>query len=1839
MVPVHTADYTIQPPADAAHADARGGRTLPEVFETAVESVPDAVAVVDGDRSWTWARWREDVGALARGLQESGVAPGDVVAVRLPNCWELQTLHLAVAAIGAVLLPVHQGTTPPEVRALLTRAEPVLLVLSASGSESPATARSLLESVPSLRGVLVAGEPETGCEKAEETADEEAEGEEPGVGSLDGLLAAWAGRGPRPVDVTPDMPLVLVPSSGTASARPKLCVHSHDGLLSNTVAVTAEAADAFAGTVLTACPMTHLFGLQAMHAALFAARRQVLFAGWDVNRFLELAREHDPRVVFAVPAQLRDVVARLARTGEPTGFTPYQVRTAGAAVAPALAAQVRTVLGCELVVVWGMSEIGTGTRTRAHDPDGSVGVPVSGVDVRVVDEHGGVCAPGVTGVRGELQYRGPGLFRGYFGEPELTRAALTDDGWLRTGDLAAIGADGVVVLHGRADELINTGGRKFSATEVEGLLANLAGLGPLAVAGAPDDRLGEYPCLVVTDHTDRTIGLSEVTAFLRRLGLADHKIPLELVTVRELPLSPAGKLDRRALKGLLAGLEAVTVPARLGAIPPYTAEEALDLVRDCVGRLLGNDGTAVPFSPDTDSFSPDTDFRRLGLDSILAVRLRNLLREETGLPLPVTLAFDFPTPRAVAHVLAEQEDPSLEDPSREEPSREKLSREEPWEIPADGPDPVAIVAMACRLPGGADSPDALWELLADGTDAMSPFPTDRGWDLDRLFDEDPDRPGTSYAREGGFLHDAGDFDAGFFGLSDQEATATDPQQRLLLEAAWETFERAGIDPRSVRGTRTGVFTGAMDRGYGAHASATPSAWESMLITGTSASAISGRIAYTYGLEGPALTVDTASSSSLVALHLACRSLRSGETDLALAGGVTVMATPAPFAHFSRLRALSPDSRSMAYADAANGSAWSEGAGLLLLERLSDARRNGHPVLALVRGSAVNQDGASNGLTAPSGPAQQRVIREALADAGLTPRDVDAVEGHGTGTPLGDPIEAQALLATYGQQRSEERPLWLGSVKSNIGHTQAAAGVVGVIKTVLALRHGVLPRTLHVDAPSAKVDWSAGSVRLLTEARPWPRESGITRRAGVSSFGLTGTNAHVILEEAPGKEAPGEETAERAGGAPGEVPEEVRHESGAGGTSDTGPGGPEAAGDAAAPWVLSARSRAALRAQARRLAEHVTADPGLRARDVAHALATTRALHRHRAVISGSDRAQLLSMTAQFGRGERTAGVTPHESAPGGPAFVFSGQGSQRGGMGREAAEAFPVFGQALREVCAALDPLLARPLTSVMWAAPGSQEAALLDDTTYTQPALFAVQVALYRLFESWGVVPGHLVGHSVGEISAAHVTGVLSLQDACTLVAARSRLMGALPPGGAMVAARITEAEVTPWLAEVTDSVSIAAVNGPHSLVLSGAEAPLAALTDRLAAAGHKTRKLMVSTAPHSPLMDPMLEEFRVVARTLSYAAPAVPLVSTVTGRPLTGEEARDPDHWVRHVRQSVRFEDAIGRLRDEHVTGFLELGAEPVLTPMIDECLEPAGPQPGVAVVPSLRAGVPERHALLTAVARVHAHGVPVDWDAVLPGARPVALPTYAFQRRRFWLAPAPMTAVGSAGPVGSAGDGGVADAAASEGVAVTAVAAGGVVAAGEEPPGLEARLSGLDDAEQDALVLALVLAETSAVLGGQETGGEETGGEEPSDADGNRTFKELGIGSLNAVELRNRLIAATDLRLPSTLVYDYPTPNAIVRLVRERLARPTAPARDVSSVVAELESLVTAGAEVSAETVARLRAVARWKAEASEATGSGEGTGANPGGTPDLAPGGALDLASASDEELFRLMDAGS
>ncbi|MFD4636357.1 type I polyketide synthase [Lentzea sp. NPDC058436] len=887
-------------------------------------------------------------------------------------------------------------------------------------------------------------------------------------------------------------------------------------------------------------------------------------------------------------------------------------------------------------------------------------------------------------------------------------------------------------------------------------------------------------------------------------------------------------------------------------------------------------------------------------------------------------------------------------------------------------EPIAIIGMACRYPGDVESPEDLWRLVDEEREGISGFPTNRGWDLEGLFDADPESSGHSYVNTGGFVHTADEFDAEFFGISPREALAMDPQQRLLMQVTWEAIERAGIAPGSLAGTRTSVYAGVSSQEYGPRLHEEALNVEGYLLTGTTCSVHSGRIAYNLGLEGPAVSVDTACSSSLVAIHLAVQALRSGECDLALAGGANIMGGPGVFVEFSRQRGLSPDGRCKSFAEAADGTGWSEGAGVVMLEKLSDARRNGHRVLAVVRGSAINQDGASNGLTAPSGPAQKSVIAQALADARLSTRDVDVVEAHGTGTRLGDPIEAQAVLATYGQDRPGDRPLWLGSLKSNIGHTQCAAGVGSLIKMVMALHHDTLPKTLHVDKPTSFVDWQSGAVELLTEAQAWPRQDE-PRRAAVSSFGISGTNAHLIIEEAPA-----EEVAEDR----------------------------PSTGNTPVPVVLSGTSREALAAQARRLLSTVEADPSASPLDLAYSLATGRTALAERGVVLAADRDGLLDGLAVLADGARSDQVLQGSVSNGKTAFLFTGGGAQYLAMGRELSAANPAFAAIFDAVMGEFDAHLERPLREVLFA----EDSALLDRIDYMLPALFAVEVSVARLLESWGVVPDFVAGHSIGEFAAAHVAGVWSLADAARIVAIRGRLMNSLPPGGAMVAIQASEEEVAP---ELTGLVGFAALNGPTSVVISGDEDTAMAIAQRFKDRGRKAKKLVVSQASHSALMDGILDEFGRATAELTYSAPRIPIISTLTGKQAGADEVGDPQYWVRHIRRPVRFTDAVSLLEREGVTRFVEVGPNGVLTAAAMEIVE--RPE-AAAFVLSLRKNHAEDLDLATMVARLHVSGAQVDWTAFFrdTGARRVDVPTYAFQNSPYWLAndnsgPADLSAIG--------------------------------------------------------------------------------------------------------------------------------------------------------------------------------------------------------------------------------------
>jgi mycoketide-CoA synthase len=1104
-------------------------------------------------------------------------------------------------------------------------------------------------------------------------------------------------------------------------------------------------------------------------------------------------------------------------------------------------------------------------------------------------------------------------------------------------------------------------------------------------------RLGRDGILALS--SDEAMQLFDKALIIDQPFVAPARIDLTALRVHSVAVPPmfadlVNAPTRRQVDDSLAAAKSKSALAhRLHGLPEAEQHAVLlDLVRSHIATVLGNT------SPE--AIDPDKAFQELGFDSLTAVEMRNRLKSATGLALSPTLIFDYPTPKGLANYI------------RTELAGVPQEIKHAPAVRAAGDDPIAIVAMSCRYPGGVNSPDDLWDMLTQRREVLSEFPTDRGWNVAGLYNPDPDVPGACYTRTGGFVDGVADFDPAFFGVAPSEALAMDPQQRVFLELSWEALERAGIEPGTLRGSATGVFAGIITQGYGLSA---PDAVEGFRLTGQSSSVASGRVSYVLGLEGPAVSVDTACSSSLVALHMAAQSLRSGECDLALAGGVTVNATLDIFVEFSHMRGLSADGRCKAYAGAADGTGFSEGGGMLVLERLSDAQRLEHPVLALLRGSAINQDGASNGLTAPNGPSQQRVVRAALANAGLSVTDVDVVEGHGTGTTLGDPIEAQALLATYGQGRGDSaEPLWLGSIKSNMGHTQAAAGVAGVIKMVLAMQHEMLPATLHVDEPSPHVDWSAGSVSLLTEARPWPAEAaqGRVRRAGVSSFGISGTNAHVIVEAVPAASVP---------------------------LAD-GPKVP------AVPWVVSAKSASALGLQAARLADHVRAHGELDVVDVGWSLAG-RSTFEHRAVVVGGDRDRLLAGLDNLATNDLNddASVIRGTATLGGnTVFVFPGQGSQLLGMGMGLHAGYPVFAEAFNTAVGELDRHLLRPLREVMW----GHDENLLNTTEFAQPALFAVEVALFRLLESWGVRPDFVMGHSVGELCAAHVAGVLSLENAAILVAARGRFMQALPAGGAMFAVQATEAEVRPLLGA---EAGIAAINGPASVVISGSQNAVAAVAGQLRSDGRRVHRLAVSHAFHSPLMEPMIDEFGTVAAGLAVGQPTIPIVSNLTGQ-LAGDDFGTVDYWKRHVRETVRFADSVRFVHAAGGSRFLEVGPSS-LTASIEESLA-SEPAP-VITMSALRKDRPEPATLTNAIAQGFAAGMDVDWRGVLRQGNFVELPTYAFERRRFWLAGNDVT-------IDAAGLGLAAGEHALLGAVVELPASGGVVLTGRLSPSVQGWLN---------------------------------------------------------------------------------------------------------------------------------------------------------------------------------------
>ncbi|MEU6375555.1 type I polyketide synthase [Streptomyces sp. NPDC046909] len=1531
-------------------AEAIRVRPVPELLARNAERYGSKLAFADDRRGVSWAELDRRTARLAAGL---GVERGTRVAFCLDNGVELVEGLLATVRAAAIGVPLPPRATHTELAQLLADCDPAVVVTDQR--RLPRIAGMVAGR--SVRLVVVGeGEVPEGASHLEDLVG----GGGGGGGSVtDGARAARGSAGgsgsaaPRD-DLGLDEPAWLLYTSGT-SGMPTAAVSSQrSALWSSFACYLPRLGLTDTDRVLWPLPLAHTYAHSlCVLGTIVAGASARITASPDPVRLAALIGEFEPTVLGGVPLTFR----QLLDTGLDAVPSLRVCVTAGAPSDAELRAEVEREFGAPLLDGYGSTETCGKIAMEALDgPRGGSGTPLPGMEVRLVDPDSGsdaVGGEGGEGREGEIWVRGPGVMLGYHNRPEASADAVRD-GWYRTGDLGRFGEGGCLTVTGRLGDRIVRGGENVDPAEVERVLRGMPGVLDAAVVARAHPLLGEVPVAFVVPAEQSL----DTAALLRGCAevLSAHKVPEEVLFTPAVPRTAAGKPRRAVLRETLTERPPAPDLERLaGLTAGERRAELRELVCAQAETILG---TAA---------DPGTAFADLGLTSLGAMTLWHRLSLRTGLRLPATLVWDHPTPAAVAAYLDI-----------------RMSGATPAETPVPGtatgtsaptrgPDaePVAIVAVGCRYPGGVNSPEDLWRLVSDGVDATGDFPADRGWDLDALHHPDPDRLGTTYTRRGGFLDDVAGFDPLFFGISPREALATDPQHRLLLEVAWETLERAGIPAPSLRGSSTGVYVGLMHAGYGTGLS--PHELESHIGIGSSGSVASGRISYVLGLRGPTMTVDTACSSSLVAMDLAARALRAGECTLALAGGVTVLSSPQPFIAFSRQRGLSADGRCRSFADGADGTAWGEGVGLVLLEKLSDARRNGHPVLAVLRGSAVNSDGASNGLTAPNGEAQRELIQLALADAGLGPANVDVVEGHGTGTALGDPIEAGAVLAAYGQDRDPADPLWLGSVKSNLGHTQAAAGVAGVIKMIESMHHGELPRSLYAEHPSPHVDWSTGAVRLLDRARPWP-ERDRPRRAAVSSFGIGGTNAHVIIEE------PSE--ADGGVGAVRRLPV----------TSWLVSGGDEAGLRAHAETLATALAKSLTTALTTAPAD-ASDDAAL---DIAYSLATTRAPLPRRAAVMGSDVSELLDGLRLLADGEESPALL-RNTVRGTPklALLCAGQGTQRTGMGRELSAAFPVFDAAFSEVCEWFGPLLDRPLREVI----DDPHSDLLHRTDYAQPALFAYEVALHTLLADWGVRPDYLVGHSIGELTAAYLAGVFSLGDAVRLVAARGRLMAALPAGGAMIAVRAPEAEVARRLGEVPGRIAIAAVNGPTSVVVSGDEDAVTALAASL---GGRSTRLRVSHAFHSPLLDPMLAEFRAVAETVTYQRPSVPVVSTVTGRP-EPDALATADYWVRQVRETVRFADAVKWLADAGVTAFVEAGPAAALTVAAEGCV---APDAGAVFTPFADARA------LKGLAALHVHGVPVDWRSVYAdsGARRRPLPTYPFQRQRYWL-----DAVRHSGPAG--------------------------------------------------------------------------------------------------------------------------------------------------------------------------------------------------------------------------------
>ncbi|KAG8162803.1 hypothetical protein KVR01_007281 [Diaporthe batatas] len=1549
-------------------------RSIPELLVRHAAERGQKVAYSSPSREITYRELEERTRRIAVHLAWAGVGRGDFVAVFLGRCLEALESILAITRAGAVGVPLDSRSTSSELsnalqhcgaRAIFTDSHHLSQVRLATEGQKQTI-------------IVVSSSVDCTANGESKVAQYESWAEDEDCTTSESKIDEDTGADPAFLHYT----------SGTTSSPKGVLSSQHSWLLSaqgfvQRFGFTEE--DQFFIPVPLFHAISHSFCIFA--TLTVGASAHIPDPNKTFFDSLATGQAQTATIIVGPPASYHEIVATASTSVTPLALPRLRACMFGGAPATAaLSAQVQQVFGVPLTANYGCTETCGGVCTgRPGDLFREGGLPelIPGVELKLVDPDGNEVK---VGEQGEIWIRSPALMIGYYKE---AKSPFTSDGWFPTGDLARESTYGNnLTLIGRRKEVIIRGGENIQPDEVEKVLLQCPGVTDVVVAGVPHRLLGETPvAFVVCEAKSTTPGRdavdldpSTLLAVCRR-SLPEYKIPTSFYQIDAVPRTLLGKPKRSTVASCTS--RPLTAVSKLRSKDSIQAMVLNETIRAC-DQDADADGQDAAW---LHRYS-DRPFITIGLTSLAGIVLRDRLSSLTGLDLPTTLVFDHPTPEAVSeHLYRRLLD--LKVPS-------SLPIPMP-ELPAEdgGVEPIAIVSMACRYPGGISSPEDLWQIVSDGVDVTSEFPTDRGWNVETLYNPDPDHPGTSTTSRGAFLENMADFDAGLFGMSPREALATDPQQRLLLETTWELAERGGMAPSSLRGTQTGVFVGIMYGDYADNGKDTPEL-EAYLGIGSSGSVVSGRVSYCFGLHGPSLCIHTGCSSSLVAIHLAAASLRSGESSLAIAGGVTTMATPQSFVCFSKRRGLSEDGRCRAYSSDASGTGWSEGVGLVLLERLQDARRNGHQVLAVIRGSAVNSDGASNGLTAPSGTAQEQVIQAALAQAGLSPADVDVVEGHGTATALGDPVEVQALISAYGNgggdaKRPVSRPLLLGSVKSNIGHTQAAAGVAGVIKMVKAIQHGIAPASLHINEPSRYVKWEGSGVEVLSKTKPWPTSfepssTARKRRAAISSFGIGGTNSHVVLEQPP------EEGNQRQAGLFGNSTPPI---------TPTTPKTFDKTG-MTFPWILSGADEAALRAQARSLLETKAIflqDPA----DIALSLATTRSALRHRASVTptgGSYQAALEELAGNQ-RNSEDGAVPAHAQASATKprvAFMFSGQGARlpSSDVLEKLCAAFPVFSDAFVEACDELSLHLECPLSYVLGNGEGHEADPRLDRTDFAQSLLFAFEVAMFRLLESVNIRPDFVTGHSLGEIAAAYASGALSLREAAMIVTCRGKLMADLPSNGIMVSVSASEEEVTEEISrqnhEIENgSVTIAAVNSKTSIVLSGTEEAVTIIAERLAGSGRRVTQLRnIRHAFHSPMMDPMLADLE---RKLEFSISTdntrkstTPLVSSVTGKRVEAARLRSTMHWNCHVCQPVRFSDAIEELQNDGVSLFVEIGPSAVLSNHV----------PGSIATHS------QVNRLLDALGQVWVRGIQVDWKTVIKstGANIIDLPVYPFQRQRYWL-----------------------------------------------------------------------------------------------------------------------------------------------------------------------------------------------------------------------------------------------